>query len=250
MARVRTTSFFFALERGKEIDAAALAANMDAIDAFIATGESYRMSGNYQYGYKRSSIYADEIRTTNIEMFYNADLDVYKFTLENLGTQWAEDSRLRPYRIAEGIYYILEEDGKTYVLSEIDGVKAVTDVSANRSSYDFLMQFSMENLIDTGFVRTAYKRAVSVEGLNDYAYNESMSHRNGEFYRRDPSYGTFDLSRYLYGDSAELKVYEDKPVSYLRSYVVAGSDDVCTERRLSIYYDRIPVEAPSVADWK
>ena len=103
------------LETGVEITADEFAAKKTDIDNVIKSGASYRMKGLFQHNVAMQNWFE-----THVEMSYNATSDVYRFVVkakrEN-GSNPRKNPRLANYYVPDGIYYIVRENGKTYLLS-------------------------------------------------------------------------------------------------------------------------------------
>jgi len=236
MEQLRLSKFTSIKDKGEEIDAAGITAKKTALDAKIASGESYRMKGTFEFG--RNEGTSTLIFETKVEMSYNAELDVCKFTVKNKegkGYKPLDDGKLAPFHIADGTYYIVTENDKTYVLSDCGGEKKVEDVTGGKGSYVFLTMYRMQGNIDTDFL--ADKQTA------DTSYNYHVW--DGDYYFR--SYA--DTKYNLYPRWIELKTHKDKPVKADYRADIPNSD-VGYKFVVDYYYNNIPKDAPSVADWK
>ena len=237
MEALRLSGFSTIKDKGTEIDAAGIAANKTALDAYIASGESYRMSGTFEFGYIGSG---GTITTfsADVKMSYNAELDAYKFTVKNKEKQGYNalgDEKLKPFHIADGTYYIVTEGDKTYVLSDVGGEKKVEDVTGGKGSYVFLTMYRMQGNVDTDFMSGGATASTA------YSYHLW----DGDYYHR-----TYTDAKYnLYVLKNELKTYKDKPVRYEHCGNIPNLD-VGYKFTVDYYYNGIPKDAPSVADWK
>ena len=222
------------INRGERIPGDTLPANAEAITAFMWGGESYRMSGIFEYAFYDYADMGRERRArSNVEMSYNGEIDVYKFTITGSG----DNSRvLARSRIADGTYYIVNENGAIYVLHHGGGRRTATGIREGRAVYDFLMGCIMENLVKTGFITGRDTTARHYMGGDLY----SVSHNDVGGGLR------------IYGSTqyrTELRTHRHRPVSW---YDCNRDRGTRMERQItaSFYYDNIPTDAPSVADWK
>jgi len=213
-----------------------------AIDEFIASdGVSYRMKGEVQFGRDRGNFMFESF-TMRVELSYNAELDVYKFIFKdkgNSGNHIYNDERFSRFHIPGGTYYIINEDGKSYVLSDVDGTKKVSE--ENSSLYRSLMLYRLENLIITDFI---------LDDPGDYAegsYRNNVLRKQGAFFYRSKS-GSGDGVNFL-PFQLRLRTYNAMPVSYLLINNIGGTD-IGSRIEFDIFYNRIPDDNPSVADWK
>ena len=247
MEQLRLSKFTSIKDKGEELDVAGIAANKTAIDTFIASAkspgsESYSMKGTFEFGYHTDPdspiTNTSYIFTTVVEMSYNAELDVYKFTVKSKdgkGYQPLKDKKLAPFHIADGTYYIVTEDDKTYVLADCGGDKTVEDVTGGKGTYIFLTMYMMNGNIDTDFMDG--KEAA------DTSYDYHVW--DADYYFR--SYA--DTKYNLYPRWIELKTHKGKPVKGDYRANVPGTD-VGYKFVVDYYYSGIPKDAPAVADWK
>ena len=219
---------------GEQITGSELTENRAAVTAFMNSGADYRVKGRAEYGYYSSPLNGYFKFVADVEMSYNSETDVYKFKLSNVALYDNGDKLNNRFNdIKEGVYYIVKENGTTYLLSEINGVKKVTEASENRAIYDFLMGLRMESAISLNFF-TDDKTKCGKDGDGAYyltgrdsTLNMWFSHKGGE----------------------ELKTYKNKPVYYYACHI---DNNLGLDRMFeyNFYYDKIPNDNPSVADWK
>ncbi len=216
------------VDKGEEIPDDELGAKKTALEAFIQSGSSYRMEGELGYGYYQSG-YKHTLKT-EVQMSYNHETGIYKFVLTSI----LGDEKLdAAHRIDDGTYYVVEENGRTWVLSEKDGKKTATDVSADSREYNFLMAYRMESILFTSVIDKT---------------NECLRLWDAEFYRR-----TYDDKNAVYMiypyPKTELRVYNDKPVAYLHRYQNPDTEIEC-QFVLGYYYDNIPQDTPTVSEYQ
>jgi hypothetical protein len=220
--------------RGDELADEAIYTNVQAIDGFIASGASYRMSGEFIYGYKdyRGTL-ANNFATaaqTDVEMSYNSETEVYKFVINNAGAE--TDEKLKGYLIHDGTYYIVKENGRTYVLSDIYGDRAAVDSSENAGIYNILTSYLIEAVIDTNWFD---KQADAYHLWGGTQYDRAIILDN-------PGLLAFPDTR------VELRTFQNKPVSYIYRNKDADSD-IEYSFMASYYYDDIPLDNPAVSDY-
>ena len=236
MNKIRKAKYLTIKDNGKELDPANLSEQKTALVEYIELNDSYRMSGTFEYGYKvNTTITTFE---TKIDMSYNYDHDIYKFTLKSKNRQGHEalkDEKLSPYHAPDGTYYIVKENDKTYVLSDVGGEKNIVDVSADSSLYNYLTGLNMKALVKTEFMN----------GKDDAEYSFNYHYKDGDYYHRTYPAVNYDL----YVKKIEFKTYKDRPVKYEHCNRVQGSD-VEFKYIVDYYYNLIPQDAPNVADWK
>jgi len=228
----------------ENIDISELAAKKTALEEFIASNPSYRMSGEFQYGYKTGNTFNSFI--TKITMSYNADLDVYKFVFtskEHQGYNVLANEKMKNLHILDGTYYVVNEGGKTYILSDSGGEKKVTEVTGTGGVYGFLMWHSMEGVIETDFFNDKPDAFVSTGSRYQ---NKVIGEHGSDYYRYN--HDSLAKSNYL-GDKVALRTYKDMPVTYEQTGDFTNSD-AGFNIKADYYYDRIPKDNPSVAEWK
>ena len=220
-------------DKGERMDYETIVVNRRALNEFRNSGSDYRMSGEFIYAYRdgargtAANNFSTSIRA-HVEMSYNSKTDVYKFEIRNTGT----DEKMASYRIEDGAYYIVNENGKTYVLTDFFGERTAADISEDDSIYKFLMKYHMEYALYTGYLDR------EAEGFSLWG--------GAYFYRfikiENPGLQAFSNSR------IELRTYDNKPVWYIYEYHDKDSGIGCNVT-LNYYYDKIPNDAPKVADY-
>jgi hypothetical protein len=216
------------------MDYEAITITRRALKEFIGSGAGYRMSGEFIYAYKdiargtTANNFSSSVKA-NVEMSYNSEKDVYKFVVRNTGT----DKKLEDHRIEDGTYYIVKEKGATYVLSDLFGEKKVTDIRKDKRIYNFLMKCQIENVLYTGYLdREA--NGFSLWG-GAYYYRHINIENPGQMAVSSPR--------------IELRTYENKPVWYLYVFHDKKTGIGC-HITLNYYYDEIPEDVPSLADYR
>ena len=204
-----------------------------AIKAFMKSGTDYRMTGLFNYSYP------DKTKTViDLEMFYNGKDDFYKFTLRNTEKSGAFTT------IGDAAFYIVYENDKPYVLAEIESGRLVIEPNSEDNTfgeglgaYEFLMGFVMEDIIETDFIIDSETNRRS---LND-----------GDYFVRDYTYENM-ASSVFGGYRQELRTYKDQPVYYYYCDLSVEDSTYGTEFEaiINYYYDNIPEDAPSVADYQ
>ena len=210
------------------IDTETVKTNKAALEAFTENNVSYRIKVEQWLGKLDTVGKFPDTSMYEIETSYNHEIGVYKFVVQRASTvNIFLGGGFENYRIKEGTYYIVSENGKTYILSEIDGKKAVIDIAQDRRLYDLLMRCTM--------------KSVSL----DFALNPEAEN----YFWRDGYFYTYEHEWYnivFYNDDI-VRAYNDKPV-YCRYSDFNGVQWHCLV--LDFYYFRIPDDNPSVADWK
>jgi hypothetical protein len=215
------------LKKGEAIPNEEISANKTALEDFAQSGASYRMEGEFHYGLYKSGHKAELV--TDVEMSYNADTDIYRFALSSrLGD--AELDKI--VSIEDGTYLVVKENGKTYVLSEIEGIKTALEIIENRTVYNFLMSYSMENVMYTGVI--------------DRSDSDRLSLWNADYYRC-----LYDDNGYMIvsNPKTELRTYNDKPVYYLHK-IKNKENSIEYLYILNFYYDDIPHEKPDITEYQ
>jgi hypothetical protein len=221
---------------GVIMDESELDAKMAAINEFIASSASYRMSGTFQFGYPSGS--SSNSVTTTVTMSYNESLDVYMFTFKNKNTSGYnifEDPKLKGFIVSDGTYYIVRENGIIYVLSDISGEKKAVSESENGSLLNLLLWHGMENIVEPVYLLD--------KSPDDYYDNQLIGDDGYFFYRHYPDRGAIMWHTFL------LKTYKNMPVRYEQIGNIYNSD-VWFTIRVDYFYDKIPDDNPSVADWR
>ena len=220
---------------GDEITDAEFNDKKTALVAFMNSGSSYRMSGEVAYGYQAtggSDGYSTHRGRIKYTASYNNEFDVYKFEIEEIAyTGEKLESIFKS--VKKGTYYIVKENGVEYLLSDIGGVKTVTNVSENRAMYNILMGLRMEKVIGLDFLDQSETNRGSLYGGDCYE-------------KRMPS--TYVQSVYR-NPGVTLKTFNDKPVYHYYNLKdeILGFD---RQFEYNFYYNKIPKDNPSVADWK
>ena len=222
---------------GENISDEQLIGNKAAITAFTESGADYRMKGRVEFGYYSSPKNRFFDFWADVDMSYNSQLDVYKFTLSEV-LIWNDDGRLDELfgAVKDGVYYIVKEDGKTYVLSEIKDVKTVTDISQDRTVYNFLMRLRMEPIIILGF-------------LNDEKTQRGTKKDGAGYQLYDDSKVSWFKSKYFNHSGVELRTFQNMPVYYYTTHKDSYFD-MDQRSKYNFYYNKIPGDSPSAADWK
>jgi hypothetical protein len=206
------------------------AAGQEAVTAFMQSGASYRMSGSIKYGYLSNDGGFQEFQMA-LESSYNSELDVYKFVLSDMFLDG--DEKLEQYfgSFREGTYYIVNEGGNTYVLSDMGGERTVSDASENPSLYNTLMGLRMESVIGFDFF--------SEESFRAYNLNGGTAYKADDLGEESINYNPIEII---------LKTYGDMPVYH---YFCREDRDLGLQRQFdyNFYYDRIPDDNPTIADW-
>ena len=220
-------------DKGERMNYEAIVVNRRALNEFRNSGSDYRMSGEFIYAYRdhvrgtAANNFSTSVRA-HVDMSYNSKTDVYKFVISNTGT----DEKMASYRIEDGTYYIMNENGKTYVLTDFFGEKTATDISKDDSIHKFLMKYHMEYSLYTSYLDR------EAEGFSLWG--------GAYFYRfikiENPGLQAFSNTR------IELRTYDNKPVWYIYEYHDKDTGIGC-HVKLNYYYDNIPNDAPSVADY-
>jgi hypothetical protein len=226
-----STTFY---RRGEKLTYEDIYTNIKAINEFVESNASYRISGEFVYGYKdgRGTL-ANNFTTAaqaDVEMSYNGETDVHKFIISNSGDE--TDELLKGYMVADGTYYIVTENGKTYVLSDIYGDKAAVDISVDTSLYNILTSYFMENVINTSLID---KEATAYQLWDGVQYDRAILLDN-------PGFLAFPDTR------VALRAFQNKPVTY----VYRNPDDdseIEYNFEAGFYYDDIPQDAPTVAEY-
>ena len=232
--KVNISDFIYS---GEKISGEQLDENKAAIKAFTTSGTDYRMKGRVEYGYYSSPKNSFFDFWADVDMSYNSQLDVYKFTLSEV-LIWNDEGRLDELfgAVKDGVYYIVKEDGKTFLLSEVKAVKTVMDISQNRSVYNLLMGLCMESVINLDF-------------LNDEKTQRGAEKDGTGYQITDSSKVSWFRSKYFNHSGAELRTYQKMPVYYYTTHknTRLDMDQRC---KYNFYYNKIPDDNPSVSDWK
>jgi hypothetical protein len=220
--------------RGEELAYGDIYTNVNAVNECMAGGASYRMSGTFVYGYKdgRGNL-ANNFTTAaqaDVEMSYSSESSVYKFVISNSGSE--ADALLTGYMVTDGTYYIVTENGKTYLLSELYGDRAAVEVSEDAGVYNVLPSYFMENLIDM----SRFDKETTAYHLWD-----------GVLYDRailldSPGLLAFPDTR------VTLRTYQDRPVGYVYRNPDEDSE-IEYNFEAVFYYDDIPQDVPIVAEY-
>lgn len=225
LARGENTKTF--LKKGTVIPDDKAIANKAALQAFAKSGASYRMEGKFRYGYRKIG---ETVKlSTQVKMFYNGETDVWQFVLESTG---GDDKLDKAFRIADGTYSIVKKDGAVFVLSETGGAKTAAPAAENRAVYNFLMGYSMEKVLYTGVIDRAGSDRYHLWNVDYYC----CRYKN--------------IGYMVYSNpKTELRVWKDKPVSYLHKI---KNEDTRIEYlfTLNFYYDDIPPEKPDMAEYQ
>ena len=219
----------------EEIPESELKVKKAAIEAFIASGASYRMKGEFQFGYA-SGTNTQSSFTTAVEMSYNAELDVYRFVFKNKNTSGhnvLENPKTHGLHIQDGTYYIVKENGKTYVLSDVGGERKSTEAAGN--VYSFLRWHMMDNIIEPDYLLD--------KSPDENNHNVLIREHGNYFHRYYPDRGAFLKHTF------KLWTYKDMPVKYQQIGEMDNSD-VWFNIQADYFYDKIPNDKPSVADWR
>ena len=232
--RLRSEKYSTFINLGERIPDDDIPANAEAITAYIDSGESYRTKGIFEYAfYDYMNDYGREKKArSDIEMSYNKELDVYQFKITNNGDSV---DTLEQYRIAEGTYYIIKENGKTYVLYHGGGKRIATDINEDRKVYDFLLQYCMSSLI-----KTDYFTDISTAKWHLW---------DGDMYALSHSDVGSGKTVYDGRHRTELRTYKNKPLVWFDCNRDAEAM-VEWQIKVDFYYDNIPKDAPSVADYR
>jgi hypothetical protein len=217
------------INQGERISDESLPDNAAAIAAFMGSGISYRMDGIFEYAYYD---YTDngqlKKHRTEVEMSYNGDMDVYKFAISGSGDISEELTDL-------GTYYVVKENGMIHILHHGDGRRSVIGINEGMAIYEFLMQYCMEIIVGTDLITDSNITA--------------RQYREGDFYSL--SHSDVDDGSTVYGGQhrTELRTYQNQPLSW---YDCNRDIETWLEWQITanFYYDNIPDDAPSVADWK
>ena len=240
MKMLREAKFSTFKNEGERIPGDTLTANAEAITAEVGNGSSYRASGFFEYAfYDYINDYGKQKKArSDIEISYNYDLDVYKFKITNSGDT---TETLEQFRIADGTYYIVTENDKTYVLHYGNGKRTATainnaiDDGADRNIYDFLLSYCMKALVKTDFFTDA---STVTWHLWD-----------GDLYSLPISDVGDGLKVYDGLHRIELRTYQHKPIYW---FDCNRDKEAMIEWQIKVdyYYDAIPLDAPSVADYQ
>jgi hypothetical protein len=171
-------------------------------------------------------------------MSYNQSIDVYKFTFKNKSTSGyniLEDPKLKGFIVKDGTYYIVKENGVTYVLSDTGGEKKAVSESENRNLFNLLMWHGMGNIVEPAYLLDRCP--------DEYFDNYLIGDDGYFFYRLYPDRGEVMWHTFL------LKTYKNMPVQYEQIGNIDNSD-VWFHIEVDYFYDKIPDDNPSVADWK
>jgi hypothetical protein len=170
-------------------------------------------------------------------MFYNSETNVYMFMLtseDQKGYKAHEREEISDYYIPDGVYYIVGDNGTSYVLSDRDGTKQVLEQGKDDGLYAALMAFSMGEAVSFDFLT----------GSREAEYSQSYSFDGGEYYYRRYRYG--DTA--VYAEDTYLISYKNKPVQYERSD--RQQSELTFQFVMDFYYDSIPEDAPTPNDWQ
>ena len=231
--RLRSEKYSTFINLGERIPDVTIPANGSAITAYINSDESYRMKGIFEYAfYDYKDLGREKKARSDIEMSYNSELDVYKFKITNSGDS---ADTLKQYKITDGTYYIVKENDITYVLHHGGGRRTAIDMYASRAVYNFLTDYLMVNLIKTDFFTNA---------------NTTARHLwDGDLYSIPHSDVGDGMTVYGGQHRTELRTYKHKPLCWFD----CNRDKKTTvewQIKVDFYYDNIPKDAPSVADYR
>jgi hypothetical protein len=236
----RNADFYTFSDHGKPIEERELPQIEAGLWEFIDRGESWRAEGSFKFvdGVIDTSnqIYLD------IEMSYNADLDVYKFYLDG----WCDNiPALKAYLgvddSGEAIsfdrtIYIVKEGGKTWQLRDSDGTKTYTEAIEGNTFYSFLMGLVPQNTIDTSYLDDEHMLSYRDRGVDSFRYAEG---EKGSVF----GYGE--------GRGYDLRLFGDKPIVYnIGTDITVNGRDSLIFYNFNIFYNKIPDDNPSVADWE
>ena len=234
MKMLREVKYETFINEGEILPAVDIPANAEAITAYIDGDESYRMNGYFEYAFYdyMNDVGRQKKDRTDIEMSYNAELDVYKFKITNSGDN---TETLAQYRIADGTYYIVKENDKLYVLHYGSGKRTAIDVSEDSTVFDFLLSYCMKSLVKTDFFTDA---STDTRRLWD-----------GDLYSLPHADVGDGLKVYGGQHRTELRTYQNKPLVW---FDCSRDRETMIEWQIKVdfYYDNIPQDAPSVADYQ
>jgi len=218
------------------MDESELGAKMAEIDTFIASDTSYRMSGTFQFGYPSGA--SSNSVTTTVTLSYNESVDVYMFIFKNKNTSGyniLEDPKLKGFIVSDGTYYIVRENGITYILSDISGEKKAVSENENRNLLNLLLWHSMGNVVEPAYLLDRC--------TDEYFENYLIGDDGHSFYRFYQDRGERLNHKFM------LITYKNMPVKYEQIGNIDNSD-VWFWIEVDYFYDKIPDDNPSVADWE
>jgi uncharacterized membrane protein len=228
------------VKRGETFSADEAKVKKAEFESFLTSGISYRLEGVFEYGYYEAGRkeysekfgYYDASKvtlSTNVNMSYNAEDNVYKFIIENDGG----DTKLNEiFRIADGTYYVIQENGKTYLLSDINGKKSAVDVNQNSKTYNFLTSYRMEKVIYTSVFDSPDTERYFLWDSNLYLRPY-----------KDIGYMVFTNPK------TELRVYKEKPVFYVHR-IKNNNTGYEYQFIINYFYDDITKDKPLLKDYK
>jgi len=223
---------------GEEISNDALATNKAAIIEFLESGESYRMDGVVRYAVGSRS---DNKRLfAKFDMWFNNETGVMKFYFKEFFNR--EDPLLQnlfgstdsqPFWKEKRTYYVMRENNRTYLLRETkDKEREVFTFGRGDFLYDFMNAMQIHNIVNTDFLNNPETRR--------------FHYRDGDFYRlRSTTRTNTILGEY---SGSELRTFNNQPVYFYTSG--KNKDGVEYEFKVNFYYNKIPNDMPSRAEWK
>ena len=237
MSAVRNTKTSNLIGKGDKMSDETLVENKAAIEAFINSDKSYRMDGVVQYAVggrlNNKKLYA------KFDMWYNHETGVVKFHFKQFYSQ--EDHALQnifgsdshPFRYEKRTYYVVQENRQTYLLTENKNKqREVYKFEKGIFLFDFMDALQTHKLINTDFLNNPE--------------TERYHYRGGEFYKlRSAKRTNIILSEH---SGSELRTFNNQPMYYYTS----GKNNARVEYEFTVnfYYDKIPNDKPSVAEWK
>jgi len=237
MQVIRATYYLEAEENGKAISASNVERNKAAFMDYVENPDSYRINGVMRYDNNYRSYVAGKAIATEIALSYNAELNVCRIDLRTVdfrGHEPRKDEQLSRFFIPNGTYYIVEEGGVTYTLSEVGGVRSIADAA----TASFLERYLMDSIIITDLFS-----GTEIIDAEDKIVN--ADYRDGEFYYWRLSNADYNMGFV----SSDLKFYKGKPVMYKLTYDIMDGD-VTIGIDVNFHYDKILEDAPSVAEWE
>ena len=223
-------------DKGHVIATETLSEKKAAVEEFIASKHSYRMEGDMMYIYYSNATTFKRF-STHVEMSYNADFEVYKFTFKSREIDYDafKDKHLAPFHVLKnGVYYIIKENDTEWILYDNEGKKQATAASKNNTLYTNLKTHTMEKMINTGIM-------INENGAKQI---KNLNCRDGNYFYRMYSHHEKDAAY----TSVTLKTYHDRPLQY-KCYDKPKATGMTFDFSIDYFYNKIPEDNPSLSDW-
>jgi hypothetical protein len=253
----RNTDWYtFSEQSNKRYDSGEVARIEADLQDFLYLGESWRAKGSYQL--ETGPLTQTKDLYVDLDISYNADLDFYKFYLNG----WCmDDANLKAYlgiEDSEGFLnfdrtiYLVNEDNKIWMLWESDGNKIAVEVKAGNMFYAFLMSLCPQEAINTSYMDDAHMIASHSRGVDSFRYEEAEI---GNTFGYSTGFGAssgIGLEKARgFRAGYDLRLFDGKPIGYgLGTETTLNGEEAYAYYNFDYFYDKIPDDKPTVADWK